>query len=144
MSTLPQEVTCDQQRGAHLQPDSWARAFDTFVEKYEAKYPKPAQCLKKDRDELLVFYDFPAAHWHTFGRNPIESTFATVRLRSLRRQQAIDDRLEAVVGIAVEHDLLLLVDDHGPREPRDPVRRGPLLVQEVGRGEPEAESTGHR
>lgn len=57
-------------------------AFDEFVELYEAKYPKAVECLKKDRDVLLTFYDFPAQHWlHIRTTNPIESTFATVRLR---------------------------------------------------------------
>ncbi len=61
------------------------KAFDTFLEKYEAKYPKAAQCLEKDREELLAFYDFPAEHWqHIRTTNPIESTFATVRLRHRR------------------------------------------------------------
>ncbi|MCP4549312.1 MAG: IS256 family transposase [bacterium] len=59
------------------------RAFDLFVETYEAKYPKAAECLAKDRDVLLTFYDFPAEHWmHIRTTNPIESTFATVRLRT--------------------------------------------------------------
>ena len=58
-------------------------AFALFVETYEAKYPKAVDCLKKDRDELLCFYDFPAEHWqHLRTTNPIESTFATVRLRT--------------------------------------------------------------
>jgi transposase-like protein len=58
------------------------QAFDAFVAAYEAKYPKAAQCLRKDREELLAFYDFPAEHWiHLRTTNPIESTFATVRLR---------------------------------------------------------------
>jgi putative transposase len=58
------------------------RAFDLFVATYEAKYPKAAGCLVKDRDVLLTFYDFPAEHWmHLRTTNPIESTFATVRLR---------------------------------------------------------------
>jgi len=61
------------------------RAFDLFVETYGAKYPKAAECLSKDRDVLLTFYDFPAEHWmHTRTTNPIESTFATVRLRTRR------------------------------------------------------------
>ena len=61
------------------------RAFDLFVRTYEAKYPKAAACLAKDRDELLAFYDFPAEHWvHIRTTNPIESTFATVRLRTKR------------------------------------------------------------
>ena len=58
------------------------KAFDAFVEMFAAKYPKASDCLKKDRDVLLTFYDFPAEHWvHVRTTNPIESTFATVRLR---------------------------------------------------------------
>ncbi|GIW99331.1 MAG: hypothetical protein KatS3mg111_2664 [Pirellulaceae bacterium] len=58
------------------------RAFDTFLEKYQAKYDAACRCLKKDRDVLLSFYDFPAEHWkHLRTTNPIESTFATIRLR---------------------------------------------------------------
>lgn len=61
------------------------QAFDHFIERYEAKYPKPAGCLAKDREALLAFYDFPAEHWqHVRTTNPIESTFATVRLRHNR------------------------------------------------------------
>lgn len=57
-------------------------AFDLFVQTYQAKYPSAAECLQKDRDVLLTFYDFPAEHWiHIRTTNPIESTFATVRLR---------------------------------------------------------------
>ncbi|MCH9033896.1 MAG: IS256 family transposase [Planctomycetes bacterium] len=58
-------------------------AFDLFLKTYQAKYPKATECLSKDRDELLAFYDFPAEHWkHLRTTNPIESTFATVRLRT--------------------------------------------------------------
>ena len=58
------------------------KAFDAFVEMFEPKYPKAAACLKGDRDVLLTFYDFPAEHWiHVRTTNPIESVFATVRLR---------------------------------------------------------------
>ena len=61
------------------------QAFDQFVATYEAKYPKAVECLQKDRDVLLAFYDFPAEHWiHIRTTNPIESTFATVRLRHRR------------------------------------------------------------
>lgn len=60
-------------------------AFDHFVEVYEPKYPKAAACLSKDREALLAFYDFPAEHWvHIRTTNPIESTFATVRLRTAK------------------------------------------------------------
>jgi putative transposase len=58
------------------------KAFDLFVKTYEAKYPKAAECLAKDREALLTFYDFPGEHWvHIRTTNPIESVFATVRLR---------------------------------------------------------------
>ena len=59
------------------------KAFDHFLAVYGAKYPKAVECLQKDRQELLKFYDFPAEHWiHLRTTNPIESTFATVRLRT--------------------------------------------------------------
>jgi len=60
-------------------------AFDRFIEVYGAKWPRATACLEKDRVELLAFYDFPAEHWgHLRTSNPIESTFATVRLRTYR------------------------------------------------------------
>jgi putative transposase len=59
------------------------RAFDLFMATYEAKYPKAAECLAQDREELLTLYDFPAEHWgHLRTTNPIAFTFATVRLRT--------------------------------------------------------------
>lgn len=59
------------------------KAFDLFVEMYQAKYSRAVDCLAKDREVLLTFYDFPAEHWvHLRTTNPIESTFATVRLRT--------------------------------------------------------------
>jgi len=61
------------------------KAFDLFVQTYQAKYPKAVECLLKDREQLLAFYDFPAEHWsHLRTTNPIESTFATVELRTYR------------------------------------------------------------
>ena len=58
------------------------RAFNAFLEKYQAKYPAACECLSKDREVLLAFYNFPAEHWgHLRTTNPIESTFATIRLR---------------------------------------------------------------
>lgn len=60
-------------------------AFDLFVSTYSLKYPKAAECLARDRDELLAFYNYPAEHWlHLRITNPIVSTFATVRLRHKR------------------------------------------------------------
>jgi transposase-like protein len=61
------------------------KAFDRFVAVYEAKYPNASECLAKDRVRMLAFYDFPAEHWrHIRSTNPIESSFATVRLRTKR------------------------------------------------------------
>lgn len=61
------------------------KAFDHFLEKYGAKYSTATDCLSKDRAVLLSFYDFPAEHWgHIRTTNPIESTFATIRLRHRR------------------------------------------------------------
>ena len=57
---------------------------------YEAKYPKATNCLIKDRDTLLTFYDFPATHWqHLRTTNPIESTFATIRHRTARTKGCV-------------------------------------------------------
>ena len=65
--------------------DEANQAFNAFLETYGAKYPHATDCLAKDRDVLLTFYDFPAEHWrHLRTTNPIESTFATIRLRHRR------------------------------------------------------------
>ena len=65
------------------------KAFDFFVELYGAKFPKAVKCLEKDREDLLAFYDFPAQQWaHLRTTNPIESTFATVRLRTYKTKGA--------------------------------------------------------
>ncbi len=61
------------------------KAFELFIEAYGDRYERATECLKKNRDQLLSFYDFPAAHWqHIRTTNPIESTFATIRLRTKR------------------------------------------------------------
>lgn len=78
----------DTLENAHL-------AFDLFVQTYQPKYPKVAECLHKDKEALLTFYDFPAEQWiHLRITNPIESTFATAngedtRLR-LTNQHPVD------------------------------------------------------
>ena len=65
-------------------------AIAVFIEKYGAKYPKAAECLTRDRDALLAFFDFPAEHWdHLRTTNPIESVFATVRHRTVRTKGAL-------------------------------------------------------
>lgn len=65
------------------------KALGTFEEAYGAKYPKAVECLAKDREALLTFYDFPAEHWiHLRTTNPVESTFATVRQRTAKTKGA--------------------------------------------------------
>lgn len=68
-------------------------AFDAFIEIYGVKYDKAVACLTKDRDALFAFYDFPAEHWkHLRTTNPIESTFATVRHRTVRAKGCLSNR----------------------------------------------------
>jgi transposase-like protein len=68
-------------------------AIGVFVDKYAVKYPKAVDCLTKDRDELLAFFDFPAEHWdHLRTSNPIESVFATVRHRTVRSKGSLSHR----------------------------------------------------
>ena len=82
-SDLQQIWMADTRENARL-------AFDLFVQTYQPKYPKAAECLNKDKDALLTFYDFPAEHWiHLRTTNPIESTFATVRLRTAKTRGCV-------------------------------------------------------
>lgn len=68
-------------------------AIAVFAEKYGAKYPKAVECLTRDRDALLAFFDFPAEHWdHLRTANPIESVFATVRHRTVRTKGALSQK----------------------------------------------------
>src|ERR1700750_2217089 len=68
-------------------------ALAAFVETYGVKYDKAADCLAKDRDALLAFYDFPAEHWkHLRTTNPIESTFATIRHRTVRSKGCLSNK----------------------------------------------------
>ncbi len=68
-------------------------AFDAFIESYTPKYEKAADCLSKDHDALLAFYDFPAEHWkHLWTTNPIESTLATVRHRTIRSKGCLSNK----------------------------------------------------
>jgi putative transposase len=58
-------------------------AYEHFLTSWQAKYPKAVDCLWEDKEELFAFYDFPATYWiHIRTANPIESTYATVRLRT--------------------------------------------------------------
>ena len=83
------------------------RAFDRFVATHKAKYPKATERLKRDREALLAFYDFPAEHWvHIRTTNPVESAFATVRLRTAKTRGCVSrNTILALVfrlGLSVE------------------------------------------
>ena len=68
-------------------------AFDAFIETWGVKYEKAVECLTKDRDALLAFYDFPAEHWkHLRTTNVIESSFATVRHRTVRSKGCLSNK----------------------------------------------------
>lgn len=90
LNALPKSVHGKAKKDLHAIYEAESRAeaeaaFDRFTGKYGAKYDKAATCLAKDRPALLAFYDFPAEHWkHIRSSNPIESTFATVRLRTAK------------------------------------------------------------
>ena len=87
------------------------QAYDAFLQLYQAKYPKAAKCLSKDREELFAFYDFPAEHWaHLRSTNPIESTFATVRHR--HRQTKGNGSRKATLGMVFK---LLIAAESGLR-----------------------------
>jgi putative transposase len=93
--------TSQQPKAKRMLQDIWMAgtskdaeaAFDAFVETYAVKCEKAVECLKKDRDPLLAFYDFPAEHWkHLRTSNPIESTFATVRHRTIRSKGCLSNK----------------------------------------------------
>ena len=100
-------------------------AFDIAVSTYSAKYPKAMECLEKNKDGMLAFYDFPAAHWqHIRTSNPIESTFATVRLRTAKTR-----------GCVARHTILSMVFKLGQSAQKRWRRlRGFKLLAEVIRG----------
>jgi putative transposase len=98
LNKLPKSL---QARAKRTLQDIWmaetkreaAAAFDAFAESYAPKYAKAVECLTKDRDALLAFYDFPAEHWkHLRTSNPIESTFATVRHRTIRSKGCLSNK----------------------------------------------------
>jgi putative transposase len=90
LDKMPKSIQKQAKRQIHdiyLAPskDEALKAFENFVKLYEAKFPRAVECLLKTKKETLAFYDFPAEHWrHIRSTNPIESTFATVRLRTYK------------------------------------------------------------
>ena len=98
LNKLPNSLHAKAKRALH---DIWMAetrkdaeaALDVFIETYSRKYEKAAECLAKDRDALLAFYDFPAEHWkHLRTTNPIESAFATVRHRTTRSKGCLSNK----------------------------------------------------
>ena len=68
-------------------------AMAVFAEKHGAKHPKAVECLVKDEEALLAFFDLPAEHWnHLRTANPVESVFATVRHRTVRTKGALSQK----------------------------------------------------
>jgi putative transposase len=98
LNKLPNSLHAKAKRALH---DIWMAetrkdaeaALNVFIETYSRKYEKAAECLAKDRDALLAFYDFPAEHWkHLRTTNPIESAFATVRHRTTRSNGCLSNK----------------------------------------------------
>ena len=98
LNKLPKSL---QAKAKHALQDIWMAetrqdaeaAFDGFIECYSLKYEKAVECLSEDRVPLLAFYDFPAEHWkHLRTTNPIESTFATVRHRTIRSRGCLSNK----------------------------------------------------
>ena len=101
------------------------KAFDDFVALYSDKHFKAVQCLEKDRDTLLAFYDFPAQHWHHIRTtNPIESMFATVKLRTAKTRGCLSKK----TGLAMVFKLAMAAQEKWPR------LRGSNYVADVVRG----------
>ncbi|MDF1654487.1 MAG: transposase, partial [Coxiellaceae bacterium] len=105
--------------------DDANQAFDDFVKLYHAKYPKAVECLTKDRDVLLTYYDFPAEHWHHLRTtNPIESMFATVKLRTAKTRGCLSQK----TGLAMVYKLAMVAQTKWPR------LRGSKYVADIIRG----------
>lgn len=98
LNKLPKSLQAKAKRALHeiwmaeTRTDAEA-AFGAFVDTYGVKYAKAVDCLLKDRQALLAFYDFPAEHWkHLRTSNPVESTFATVRHRTIRAKGCLSNK----------------------------------------------------
>lgn len=95
MNKLPKSVQPKVKEALH---DIWMadtredayKAFDSAIKRFSDKYPGAMNCLVKDKEHMLAFYDYPAIHWqHIRTSNPIESTFSTVRLRTVKTRNAV-------------------------------------------------------
>jgi len=109
LNKLPKSLQAKAKAGLHaiwMAPTKAEanKAFDGFLQTYEAKYPKVVDCLQKDREALLAFYQFPAEHWqHIRTTNPIESTFATVRLRTAKTRGCLSRGTALTMAFQLVH-----------------------------------------
>ena len=130
LNKLPPSVRKKTKADLHAIHEAASRAeaeaaFDRFLAKYGAKYDKAAHCPAKDRGALLAFYGVPAEHWkHARSSNPIESTFATVRLRTAKTK----GRLSRGTALAMVFKLARAAERHWRR------LNGPDRLAEVLRG----------
>lgn len=109
LSKLPQSVQSKAKQLIHniylaASREDADLAWHKFVREYEHKYSKVVECLVKNKEELLAFYDFPAEHWiHLRTTNPIESTFATVKHRTRKSKNCFSRK----TLIAATHKLFI-------------------------------------
>jgi transposase-like protein len=112
LDKLPRSVQSKAKSGLHKAMNAPTladcnKAMDAFIETYEAKYPKATKSLEETRDKLVTHFDFPAEHWlHLRSTNPIESTFATVKLR----QRVTKGAGSRAAGLAMAFKLLLAAE----------------------------------
>ena len=96
LNKLPKSLQAKAKRALHeiwMAETKADAALGAFAETYGVKYDKAVECLIKDRQAMLAFYDFPAEHWkHLRTSNPIESTFATVRHRTVRTKGCLSNK----------------------------------------------------
>ena len=133
MNVLNKLPKSQQTRGKERLHDIWMAAtledantaFDRFIGVYEVKYPKVVECLIKDRGSLLSFYHFPAQHWHHLRTsNPIESMFATIKLRTAKTRGCLSRK----TGLAMVYKLAMVAESKWPR------LRGSALVTDLMNG----------
>ncbi len=100
------EIMYAEDRGSALEE------IRRFADEYEAKYPKAVECLLKDQERLLTFFDFPAEHWiHLRTTNPIESPFATIRSRTKKTKGSGSRK----AGLAIAFKLVISAQDRWRR-----------------------------
>ena len=106
LNKLPKSQQAKAKRAAETKKDALV-AFHAFVEIYDIKYEKAVECLTKDRDALLAFYDFPTEHWmHLRTSNPVESTFATVRYRTVCSKGCLSNKTALVQACSSRRETL--------------------------------------